>query len=438
MAFTRENSIPPILPINWADWEGDEHVFDMSEAMEGIYFRIIRELWKHDTFEFNHNRLADRIRADRRNVKKFMEKWGHLFRCSKCAGVPLVVRSECAPSVSLVCSHCASSVLRVCSCHAPTVLHEKLKNYKNDVNSGLSLGTTERNRTETNPTTNERTHVRKSVSESVQKPQQQPTTTPAESPSQAVRRSVSSELDSSVPSESSTPAKTELANIREWNTPAFGLSAERLRNCLIYVLDHNDYYKEHPPTLASMTREKFVQKINEETPLGWEPPKVKTFTKGHPDCRTCHGCGFKSVWSNSGCGHRIECPDCEKHEEDREHNWIVDGDIVPPGLYVRPTPPVVNAPAEEAFPAQPPVAEDTGVPEEGDSEDSEEVPVTTPKPNSMNNECPQCGDVPELCECSKRLLLGRDNYTPTEEIQFLVDDKATTNFNIEDEDDELA
>jgi hypothetical protein len=174
--FTGADRIPPFLPINWVDWESDEHVQDMSESMEGVFFRILRVLWKYDTFLLDHNRLAERIRADRRNVKAFLEQWGHLFVCSKCGGTPLrgcgklgVVVSQvcphCAPSVSQVCSDSAPSVsqvcsdsapsvsqvcsdsapssLRVCSCSAPTLFHEKLKNYKNDVKSGLPLGTTE-------------------------------------------------------------------------------------------------------------------------------------------------------------------------------------------------------------------------------------------------------------------------------------------------------
>ena len=152
--FTGADRIPPFLPINWVDWESDEHVQDMSESMEGVFFRILRVLWKYDTFLLDHNRLAERIRADRRNVKAFLEQWGHLFVCSKCGGTPLrgcgklgVVVSQacphCAPSVSQVCSDSAPSSLRVCSCSAPTLFHEKLKNYKNDVKSGLPLGTTE-------------------------------------------------------------------------------------------------------------------------------------------------------------------------------------------------------------------------------------------------------------------------------------------------------
>jgi hypothetical protein len=64
-----------------------------------------------------------------------------------------------------------------------------------------------------------------------------------------------------------------LTDIRQWNTQAFGVPAERLRNCLIYVLDfyENDYYCKNPPTVASMGREKFITMLNENTPVGWTP-----------------------------------------------------------------------------------------------------------------------------------------------------------------------
>jgi hypothetical protein len=73
-------------------------------------------------------------------------------------------------------------------------------------------------------------------------------------------------------------APTEgLTDIRQWNTQAFGVSAERLRNCLTFVLDfyENDYYRKNPPTVASMGREKFVTMLNENTPVGWTPDRTE-------------------------------------------------------------------------------------------------------------------------------------------------------------------
>ena len=63
-------NIPPFLPINWADWEADEHVEQMNETMQGVYFLIIKELWKYDQFEFDYKVVSSRIRAkDWRNVR---------------------------------------------------------------------------------------------------------------------------------------------------------------------------------------------------------------------------------------------------------------------------------------------------------------------------------------------------------------------------------
>jgi hypothetical protein len=77
-----------------------------------------------------------------------------------------------------------------------------------------------------------------------------------------------------------TPPTEELADIRHWNKTAFEVPAERLRNCLIYVLDsdenghyyyNNDYYRRNLPTIASMGREKFVRLLDKNTPAGWTP-----------------------------------------------------------------------------------------------------------------------------------------------------------------------
>ncbi len=150
--FTRLDgrSTPPIIPINWADWEGDEHVADMDETMEGIYFRIVRELWKYDQFEFNYTRLADRLRIkDSRRVRSFLERWGHLFRCVECHGVVLPawkhasdLQQSCSDLAAVLqqsCSYCADLLQCSCSNLAVFVQHDKLKNYKKQALSGSRL-----------------------------------------------------------------------------------------------------------------------------------------------------------------------------------------------------------------------------------------------------------------------------------------------------------
>ena len=70
-----------------------------------------------------------------------------------------------------------------------------------------------------------------------------------------------------------TPPVEELADIRDWNREMFGVPAERLRNCLTYVMGYmeDDYFRKDPPTVASMEREKFVTLLNKRTPPGWTP-----------------------------------------------------------------------------------------------------------------------------------------------------------------------
>jgi hypothetical protein len=84
--------------------------------------------------------------------------------------------------------------------------------------------------------------------------------------------------------QAATPPPEELADIRQWNTQAFEVPAERLRNCLFYVLDadenghhyyNNDYYRRNPPTVASMGREKFIRLLDQNTPVGWTPDRTE-------------------------------------------------------------------------------------------------------------------------------------------------------------------
>ena len=93
-------------------------------------------------------------------------------------------------------------------------------------------------------------------------------------PSQGESVPVTPTPHAATPQTSVAPTEEQqMTDIREWNTPAFGVFPERLRNCIIYVLDHykNDYYRKNPPTVASMGREKFIRLLDQNTPVGWTP-----------------------------------------------------------------------------------------------------------------------------------------------------------------------
>jgi hypothetical protein len=78
----------------------------------------------------------------------------------------------------------------------------------------------------------------------------------------------------SKPSESTAPPAIELTDIRLWPTDEFGISAERLRNCIRYQLDFadNDWYRTKAPiTPSKMKSKKFVTKLNDDTLPGWTP-----------------------------------------------------------------------------------------------------------------------------------------------------------------------
>jgi hypothetical protein len=66
-----------------------------------------------------------------------------------------------------------------------------------------------------------------------------------------------------------------LTDLREWpeSETRFGISGLRLRNCLIFCIDHrkDSWYRDNPPTVESMSRENFVRKIDKETLPGWTP-----------------------------------------------------------------------------------------------------------------------------------------------------------------------
>lgn len=71
------------------------------------------------------------------------------------------------------------------------------------------------------------------------------------------------------------PPRRGLTNIQDWSEERFNIPGERLRNCIIYQLEYakGDWYRENPITVASMGREKFVIKLDADTPVGWTPEK---------------------------------------------------------------------------------------------------------------------------------------------------------------------
>ena len=64
-----------------------------------------------------------------------------------------------------------------------------------------------------------------------------------------------------------------LTDIRDWSEDKFGISGQRLANCIIYQLDYakNPYIRDSGVTVASMGREKFVTILDSNTPPGWTP-----------------------------------------------------------------------------------------------------------------------------------------------------------------------
>lgn len=349
--FTVEERVPPFLPINWMDWLGDEHIREMNETMWGVYFAILMELWQYDRIEFDHKVLAARLRCrDPRNVRAFLEKWWHLFRCVQCGGVMQYPRNPHAdptqgsrnPHAEVTqtsCRYCAD--LTPCSCkgHAGYALNLKLSFYKNDVKNGLPLGTTkpnqiERNRKEPNPTNlSAADAARESVGgssltdetvqdqdvENVEESEQGLDAVDSEQGSRSMNEEQGSALDSDSASTTAQTPSVVLTDLRQWNEDRFDIPAARLRNCLIYVLDHCPWWTSKI-TLASMEREAFVRKLNEVTPLEWETDapqpvkKKKLYLRGDTACRKCGGSGKVEDYDANIIGARPSqpCPDCQR------------------------------------------------------------------------------------------------------------------------------
>jgi hypothetical protein len=96
-----------------------------------------------------------------------------------------------------------------------------------------------------------------------------------------------SQSNTSVTPEPTVPPmpKPALANIRDWSEDRFGISGARLRNCILYQLDHstNDWYrKDAEITLSKMEKRRFVTKLDADTPLGWSAESANAKKNNQP------------------------------------------------------------------------------------------------------------------------------------------------------------
>jgi len=98
----------------------------MTMVQRGIYLEILIQQWIYGSFPRDPWKLCKIIGADYRTTVRFLSNYCHLAVCTQCG------HSWNASSCQCGCSE------KTATCH-----NLKLKNLRNDVVSGLDLGTTE-------------------------------------------------------------------------------------------------------------------------------------------------------------------------------------------------------------------------------------------------------------------------------------------------------
>ncbi len=262
MAKTFNNSmnrVPPFMPVLWQDWESDPDTQSMSETQSGIFLKILLRQWQIGSLPRNAWDLARECKIRSYDTTlKFLKTYSNLIVCCECGASWKGEDCECG----------ASKLRGRCE-------NRKLRNLRIDVNSGLELGTTKQKQTKPEPEQKLTASCEPQpephpdgddlATPGVQAPPDQPKQEALSLPGQV-------RLATPAPQVAAAP-RQELADIREWSHDRFGVSGTRLRNCILFHLDHNknDWYRQNPPTMASMEREKFVTKLDKDTPVGWTP-----------------------------------------------------------------------------------------------------------------------------------------------------------------------
>jgi len=257
------NRVPPFMPILWQDWESDPDTQSMSETQVGIFFKMLLRQWQIGSLPRNAWDLARECKIRSYDTTlKFLGAYSNLIVCCECGAS--WNREDCECGASKLRGRCEN---------------RKLRNLRIDVISGLDLGTTKQNLTKPEPE-QKRTASCKPQPEfepeyddpapqGVQASQVGPEQEVHPAPVQVKPAAPASQVAAAPRQE----PKPELADIRDWSEDRFGIPGSRLRNCILFQLDYNknDWYRQNPPTMASMEREKFVTKLDKDTPVGWTP-----------------------------------------------------------------------------------------------------------------------------------------------------------------------
>jgi hypothetical protein len=264
----------PWFPFYAAAWLGSETVMKMTMTEAGIYINLMAICWQYGSIPWDKTLLSKHLNVDQRTIGRFMEKYKHL-----------------------------TSTFHEGSTKVPSTLHEpsmkvtlpKVQEFSETL--GKNGGASAQSRGE--ETTEERdeadnsgqaatlphsplspkgqTGKNKPVEPSYQLPSIE------EAPSDLKQSSTRREASPTEPAVTSTGTAVKptrpLNDIREWpcGEDRFGISGQRIRNCIIYQLDvlKSPWYLDKAyPTVSKLNSEVYVTKLNADTPAGWTPEKT--------------------------------------------------------------------------------------------------------------------------------------------------------------------
>jgi hypothetical protein len=114
--------------------------------------------------------------------------------------------------------------------------------------------------------------------------EKQPVSTPSSAPPPTVEAG-DSKRPFAAPAKVGKAPGPQLNDIREWpdSESRFGISGQRIRNCIIYQLDvlKSPWYSDKAfPTINKLDSEGYVNKLNADTPVGWTPASAKKVPHG--------------------------------------------------------------------------------------------------------------------------------------------------------------
>jgi hypothetical protein len=258
----------PWFPFYAAAWLGSDTVMKMTMTEAGIYINLMTLCWQYGSIPWDKTLLSKHLNVDQRTIGRFMEEYKHLTSTFH-EGSKKVPSTLHEPSMKVTLpkvQEFAETLGKNGGAPAQS-RGEETKGKGDDADADRQAASLPHSPLSTKGQMGKNKPV-KPTSQLPSDEEVPPV------PKQSSSRCEATNPEPASPSTGSAIKPASPLNIRDWpeTEDRFGISGTRLRNCIRYQLDvtSEGWYRDKAyPTVTKLNSEKYVTKLNADTPAGW-------------------------------------------------------------------------------------------------------------------------------------------------------------------------